>query len=71
MDRGTPAGARVSSRPDGLLPAGWVQGAVLDEECSGQDHGCFPPEDPFAMSRNGDDDQQRHSPRLPETVKNP
>ncbi|TQJ23708.1 hypothetical protein FBZ33_4019 [Micromonospora sp. A202] len=44
-------GARVSGRPDGLSPAGWLQEVVLDDTQPLQDYGCFLPEDPFAVSR--------------------
>ena len=41
-------GERVTDRPDGLSPAGWVQEIVLGERTALQDFGCFGPEDPFA-----------------------
>ncbi|MEV4656487.1 hypothetical protein [Micromonospora sp. NPDC049301] len=44
-------GVRVSGRPDGLSPAGWLQQVVLDDAQPLQDYGCFPPEDPFAVPR--------------------
>lgn len=42
-------GARVSDRPDGLSPAGWLQQVVVDELQPPQDHGCFLPADTFAV----------------------
>ncbi|MEH1169447.1 hypothetical protein V6V47_29115 [Micromonospora sp. CPCC 205539] len=47
-------GVRVSGRPDGLSPAGWLQEVVLEDAQPLQDYGCFPPEDPFAVSRARD-----------------
>ncbi|MGW3858022.1 hypothetical protein [Micromonospora arida] len=38
-------GVRVSGRPDGLSPAGWLQEVVLDDAQPLQDYGCFLPED--------------------------
>lgn len=42
-------GERVTDRPDGLSPAGWLQEVVLDDPHPLQDYGCFLPEDPFAL----------------------
>lgn len=42
-------GTRVSDRPDGLSPAGWLQQVVLDDPQPLQDYGCFLPADPFAV----------------------
>ncbi len=42
-------GVRISDRPDDLSPAGWLQQVVFDEPQPLQDHGCFLPDDPFAV----------------------
>ena len=42
-------GVRVTDRPDGLSPAGFLERIVLDEEMPLQDYGCFLPKDPFAV----------------------
>jgi hypothetical protein len=42
-------GVRVSDRPDGLSPGGWIQEVVIDDSPPLQDYGCFLPEDPFAV----------------------
>ncbi|MBV1849320.1 hypothetical protein [Catellatospora tritici] len=52
IGRGGPlAGTRVHDRPDGLSPAGRLQHIVLGDPLPLQDHGCFLPEDPFALPR--------------------
>jgi hypothetical protein len=45
----TMSGMRVSDRADGLSPAGWIQQIVLDDPMPLQAHGCFLPNDPFAL----------------------
>ncbi|WP_433125101.1 hypothetical protein ACQPWW_21750 [Micromonospora sp. CA-240977] len=52
-------GVRVSGRTDGLSPAGWLHGVVLDDESPLQDYGCFLPEDPFAVPWTWDDDRRQ------------
>ncbi|MET8908930.1 hypothetical protein [Micromonospora sp. NPDC004551] len=47
--RGLLPGTRVSDRPDGLSPAGWLQQVVVDDPQPLQDYGCFLPADPFAV----------------------
>ncbi|GAA4077770.1 hypothetical protein [Actinomadura miaoliensis] len=50
VGRGAPLpGVRTLDRPDGLSPAGSIQRIVLNEDRPLQDHGCFLPEDPFAL----------------------
>ncbi|MFI0357086.1 hypothetical protein [Actinomadura sp. 9N407] len=44
-------GERVLDAPDGLSPAGEIFQVVLNEAMPLQDHGCFLPEDPFALPR--------------------
>jgi hypothetical protein len=44
-------GVRVSGRPDGLSPAGWLEQVVLDDSQPLQDYGCLLPVDPFAVPR--------------------
>lgn len=46
--RPLPPGIRVTDRPDGLSPAGWLRELVLDEPRPLQDYGCALPEDVFA-----------------------
>jgi hypothetical protein len=46
-------GDRVTDRPDGLSPAGWVQWVVRDEVPL-HDRGCFLPRDPFRLPERDD-----------------
>lgn len=52
-----PPGVRVTDRPDGLSPAGWLQQIVLDEPQPLQDYGCFLPDDPFGLPSASDSAQ--------------